>query len=208
MSPQIDGRDEETTALTAGTEGASALHRKLTGSNSNQHVPSVPNHSPGVPEESATSARLKQLNHSPLSGGSESPLSATPPSRESANCGDVTKEKLAPLNGLTTMSGDRLITNYLMQMQQQQLLQQNNDSPSTDASLMSSTSPPPAIAAARLPCAICGACFQDALLLQQHWLSHVCDRPHVCRQCDAGFTTADALSLHTATHDATQVQSG
>jgi hypothetical protein len=112
------------------------LHRKLTGSNSNQHVPSVPNHSPGVPEESATSARLKQLNHSPLSGGSESPLSATPPSRyclwrkwnkqrncrESANCGDVTKEKLAPLNGLTTMSGDRLITNYLMQMQQQQVL--------------------------------------------------------------------------------------
>ncbi|VBB32196.1 unnamed protein product, partial [Acanthocheilonema viteae] len=57
-----------------------------------------------------------------------------------------------------------------------------------------------AIASAALPCAICGQSFPDAFALQRHWLSHVCDRPHICKQCDAGFTTADALNTHTLTH--------
>lgn len=56
------------------------------------------------------------------------------------------------------------------------------------------------ITATALPCAICGSCFPDAFILQKHWLSHVCDRPHICKLCDAGFTTVEALNAHTLTH--------
>lgn len=51
-----------------------------------------------------------------------------------------------------------------------------------------------------LPCTVCGALYPDAMSLQEHWLTHVTKRPYVCKICDAGFTTAEALSNHSSSH--------
>lgn len=56
------------------------------------------------------------------------------------------------------------------------------------------------VLSATLPCCICGKKFGDAFALQQHWLSHVEHRPHICKVCDAAFTTAEALDTHLLTH--------
>ncbi|KAI1724486.1 transcription factor HIVEP3 [Ditylenchus destructor] len=58
-----------------------------------------------------------------------------------------------------------------------------------------------------LPCHLCGSNFSDAVELQKHWMerhwvtqSSAQVRPFVCRECDAGFTTEESLTAHTATH--------
>ncbi|CAJ0933822.1 unnamed protein product, partial [Mesorhabditis belari] len=59
--------------------------------------------------------------------------------------------------------------------------------------------PPPAQLNS-LPCVVCGDRFVDSMTLQEHWLSHVAKRPHICSVCDAGFTTLDALNSHKVSH--------
>jgi len=71
---------------------------------------------------------------------------------------------------------------------------------SSDGSPLTTAASPSSNGVGQLPCAICSKVFDNALTLQQHWLTHVCDRPHVCNLCDAGFTTSDALNAHVATH--------
>ncbi len=49
-------------------------------------------------------------------------------------------------------------------------------------------------------CVLCNARAGSSLELQQHLLGHVTDRPHVCHQCDAAFTTVNGLNAHMQTH--------
>ncbi len=51
-----------------------------------------------------------------------------------------------------------------------------------------------------LNCAICRKECPNALALQEHILSHVCDRPYICQHCDAGFTTSQQLEVHLLSH--------
>uniref|UniRef100_A0A0M3JLB2 Pecanex-like protein n=1 Tax=Anisakis simplex TaxID=6269 RepID=A0A0M3JLB2_ANISI len=90
-TPTPEGRDDVVdSVLTAisevnGGDMATALHRKLTASNSSQrHANSAPNHSPDVPEESHTLACPKASSDSPLSNCGESNAGSrisTPPLR-------------------------------------------------------------------------------------------------------------------------------
>jgi hypothetical protein len=50
-------------------------------------------------------------------------------------------------------------------------------------------------------CVLCNVRAGSSLELQQHLLSHVTDRPHVCHQCDAAFTTVNSLHAHMQTHN-------
>uniref|UniRef100_A0A915CTR0 C2H2-type domain-containing protein n=1 Tax=Ditylenchus dipsaci TaxID=166011 RepID=A0A915CTR0_9BILA len=81
---------------------------------------------------------------------------------------------------------------------------------SDPAASMQSSAP----ATLSLPCNICSLVFNDAIQLQTHWMqSHwsqamssmqqqnTCSRPFVCKECDAGFTTQEALNSHQLTHN-------
>jgi hypothetical protein len=266
----LDGREDDRDTNTAAPfstdiiNAVDTMHRKLTGSNSNQHAPLVPNRSPGHPEESLTaSSQQRQLlkcsirsshlvkldsipegvppgstvgadfksppNNSPLSlnngvGGGDSnsssdslsspilapsgrhqlkrkslddastpirtPCSSSiarsvsapttlPPS--SINCQHQSPPPVQQSSSCWTNNDQTILATYLMQMQQQQ-------------SVINASS-------SLLPCAVCGCQFDNAISLQHHWLTHISDpRTHICRRCDAGFTSADALRSHMATH--------
>jgi hypothetical protein len=53
-----------------------------------------------------------------------------------------------------------------------------------------------------LRCDFCSATFADPSQLQKHWITHISGqaRPHICKDCDAGFTTSEALQAHANTH--------
>ncbi|KAI6173238.1 Transcription factor HIVEP3 [Aphelenchoides besseyi] len=55
-----------------------------------------------------------------------------------------------------------------------------------------------------IACNMCNSSFVDAVTLQAHWLQdHLAQlnaRSHVCTECDAGFTNAEALRIHTENH--------
>ncbi|KAH7728185.1 Zinc fingerC2H2 type family protein [Aphelenchoides avenae] len=75
--------------------------------------------------------------------------------------------------------------------------QEFSPSPQNDQKSQQWTPPP-----ITLRCDFCGDTFNDPSQLQKHWISHMSAqlRPYVCPECDAGFTTADALASHSATH--------
>lgn len=105
-----------------------------------------------------------------------------------------------------------MLATYLLQMQQLGAIAQHPpleaqasttsdvSQSSSDGSPLTTAASPSSNGAGQLPCAICSKVFDNAMTLQQHWLTHVCDRPHVCRLCDAGFTTNEALNIHLNTH--------
>lgn len=168
-------------ALTVISDGETpTLHRKLVSTNSSQHANSAPNHSPGVPEESHTVTCSKSSDSLPsadsiITGNVNSPHSSSKVPKLAQNlCYDRSSDGVAT-NGVS-------ISDPPLQKQEASLHDR-----------MSAYS-------AGLPCAICSKRFGDAITLQQHWLSHVSDRPHICKICDAAFTTAEALETHKLTH--------
>ncbi|KAM3729206.1 Transcription factor [Dirofilaria immitis] len=192
-TPLPDSRDEIESAmmvLSDASDTSVVLHRKSTNSTPGQHANSVPNHSPNAPEESHTAC-------SKISISSSSTLMS---SMESGDVG----------TGTAVTSNGMLKQRHLIKLSEGEkangcntvnaTIQDRKWSTSTQLTVTSASSVNVTTASAALPCAICGQSFPDAFALQRHWLSHVCDRPHICKQCDAGFTTADALNTHSLTH--------
>ncbi|CAG9529553.1 unnamed protein product, partial [Cercopithifilaria johnstoni] len=192
-APLPDSRDEIESAimvLSDANDASVVLHRKLTNSTPGQHANSVPNHSPNAPEESHTacpktstsssSTLILSMDSGDTSIGTVVTSNGLVKQRQQAKLNEVEKA-----NGCSTVDA---------------ITQDRKRSASTQSTVASGSFVNVGTVSAALPCAICGQSFPDAFALQQHWLSHVCDRPHICKQCDAGFTTADALNTHTLTH--------
>uniref|UniRef100_A0AAF5Q5P0 C2H2-type domain-containing protein n=1 Tax=Wuchereria bancrofti TaxID=6293 RepID=A0AAF5Q5P0_WUCBA len=187
-----DSRDEIDSAvmvLSDASDTSIVLHRKLTNPTHGQHMHSVPNHNPNVPEEShaacsKTSTCSSTVILSVDSGDANKGTAVT-------SNGLVKQHQSTKLNEVEKANGCGILD---------AAIQDRKWSASTQATVTSASSVSAATISAALPCAICGQSFPDAFALQRHWLSHVCDRPHICKQCDAGFTTADALNSHTLTH--------
>ncbi|VDO73464.1 unnamed protein product [Onchocerca flexuosa] len=166
------------------------LHRKSTNSTPGQHANSVPNHSPNAPEESHTAcSKMSTSNSSMLISSMDSSDIDTGISVTSN--GMVKQTQPIKLNEAEKANGYNTVD---------ATVKDQKWSTSMQPTVTSASSINAAAVSTALPCAICGQSFPDAFALQRHWLSHVCDRPHICKQCDAGFTTADALDIHTLTH--------
>ncbi|EJD75353.1 zinc finger protein [Loa loa] len=189
-APLPDSRDEIESAivvLSDASDTSVVLHRKLTNSTPGQHMNSVPNHSPNAPEESHTACSKTSTCSSTLmlsmdSDDADTGTNGLVKQRQPTKLNEIEIEKANGCNTVDTAIHDR------------------KWSASTQPTVTSASSVNAATVSAALPCAICGQSFPDAFALQRHWLSHVCDRPHICKQCDAGFTTADALNTHALTH--------
>uniref|UniRef100_A0A183CS88 C2H2-type domain-containing protein n=1 Tax=Globodera pallida TaxID=36090 RepID=A0A183CS88_GLOPA len=131
--------------------------------------------SPGVPEESHTTEQLH--NHATMQSHS------SPPS--------VASSCFASGNGAgggggmaSTPKGTRGVT---------------REQQASDAKVSTVGFPSSLAVATLLNCQFCGAQLADVQALQTHWLQqHVAQlaRPHICVDCDAGFTTAEALRAH------------
>uniref|UniRef100_A0A158Q711 C2H2-type domain-containing protein n=1 Tax=Elaeophora elaphi TaxID=1147741 RepID=A0A158Q711_9BILA len=192
-APLPDSRDEIESAimvLSDASDTSVVLHRKLTNSTPGQHANSVPNHSPNAPEESHTAcSKTSTPNSSTLVLSMDSGDSGTGTAVTSN--GLVKQRQQTKLNEVEKANGCSAMDASI---------RDGNWSASTQPTVTSALSVSVTTVSAALPCAICGQSFPDAFALQRHWLSHVCDRPHICKQCDAGFTTADALNTHTLTH--------
>ncbi|VDK89218.1 unnamed protein product, partial [Litomosoides sigmodontis] len=186
-----DNRDEiesGATVLSDASDAPVVLHRKLTNSASGQHANSVPNHSPNAPEGSHTvCSRTLTSNSSTLILPIDSGDAGT--GTVVTSNGLVKQRQQIKLNEIERANGCSTVDTAI-QDQKWSVSMQSTVTCSSSAST----------ATAALPCAICGQSFPDAFALQRHWLSHVCDRPHICKHCDAGFTTADALNTHALTH--------
>ncbi|VDM95973.1 unnamed protein product [Thelazia callipaeda] len=181
VTPLPDSRDEIEGAITvlsdASTDANAALHRKLTGLALGQHANSAPNHSPNAPEESHTTL----------------PKTIPPASSTLIINGNTKQRPAVRINEVEKSNGCSSIMDVIVKDQRRS---KTTQLPVTSTSLLGNAVAAPAA----LPCAICGQSFPDAFVLQRHWLSHVCDRPYICKQCDAGFTTSEALNTHTLTH--------
>ncbi|MFH4979733.1 hypothetical protein AB6A40_006442 [Gnathostoma spinigerum] len=202
-TPTHESREEAEGALSVlsdlSMDTASVLHRKLTESHPNQHANSAPNHSPGIPEESHTVSSRKTPSYSSPSVVERNAESSSPSSGtdgEKSHDGSIPEKTPGPetssdvsTNDLTSQVRSRSLTSSQQQRQQQQQQQQQRQRDVGQSSSIAS-----------LPCVVCRQCFPDAFSLQQHWLSHVCHRPYVCKTCDAGFITAEALKSHSFTH--------
>uniref|UniRef100_A0A2K6VY29 C2H2-type domain-containing protein n=1 Tax=Onchocerca volvulus TaxID=6282 RepID=A0A2K6VY29_ONCVO len=174
-TPLPDSRDEIENAIMVLSDASNTsvvLHRKSTSSTLGQHANSVPNHSPNAPEESHTACSKISTSSSSINGM----VKQSQP---------IKLNEAEKANGYNTVDATILDRKWSTSMQ---------------PTVTSASSINAATVSTALPCAICGQSFPDAFALQRHWLSHVCDRPHICKQCDAGFTTADALNIHTLTH--------
>uniref|UniRef100_A0A0N5AB99 C2H2-type domain-containing protein n=1 Tax=Syphacia muris TaxID=451379 RepID=A0A0N5AB99_9BILA len=169
-----ENREDGDVPLTVISDSDSAgLHRRLVGTNSSQHANSAPNHSPGVPEESHTVVCSKSLSTS--SDGS-TPCDANLHSNNKIS--KLVQGLSYDRNGNNVAANVNGVPDCALQKQQNSL----------DNRILA------------LPCSMCGVKFGDAIVLQEHWLCHVKARPHICKVCDAAFTTAEALDTHLLTH--------
>uniref|UniRef100_A0A915PUS8 C2H2-type domain-containing protein n=1 Tax=Setaria digitata TaxID=48799 RepID=A0A915PUS8_9BILA len=189
-APLPDSRDEIESAimvLSDATDTAVVLHRKLTSSTPGQHANSVPNHSPNAPEESHTACSKTSSSTTTLASSMDSGDSGIGTAITSN--GLIRQRQPLKFGEIEKANGCNVVDAAAQDQKRSTSMQPTISSPGTVAAVQ-----------AALPCAICGQSFPDAFALQRHWLSHVCDRPHICKQCDAGFTTADALNSHALTH--------
>ncbi|KAK6111711.1 Zinc finger C2H2 type family protein [Brugia pahangi] len=187
-----DSRDEIESAvmvLSDVSDTSIVLHRKPTNLTHGQHMHSLPNHNPNVLEESHAACSKTSNCSSTVILSIDSGVA----NKETAvtSNGLIKQRQPTKLNEVEKANGCGILD---------AAIQDRKWSASTQATVTSTSFISAATISAALPCAICGQSFPDAFALQRHWLSHVCDRPHICKQCDAGFTTADALNSHTLTH--------
>uniref|UniRef100_A0A1I8EPX2 C2H2-type domain-containing protein n=1 Tax=Wuchereria bancrofti TaxID=6293 RepID=A0A1I8EPX2_WUCBA len=177
IAPLPDSRDEIESALMVLSNASDAsdtsivLHRKLTNPTPGQHMHSIPNHNPNVPEESHASCSKTSTYSSTVI--------------LSVNSGDANNGTTVTSNGLVKQC-QRTKLNEVKKANGYGILdaaiQVGKRPASTQPTVTSASSVNTATISTALPCAICEQSFPDAFALQRHWLSHVCDRPHICKR--------------------------